>query len=114
MDFQKLARAEEIPPGRTKLVRARAGPVILANWAGVIYALQGQCPHQDNSLEGALVWDYLLDCPWHHFQYDVRNGENHYPRNVYPEDMPRLGSQVQPLRTFPVQVREGEVWVDLG
>lgn len=104
---------EEIPPGRTKFIRAASRPVILANWEGRIYALEGICPHQNNPLEGAMVWDCLLDCPWHHFQYDVRTGENHYPRNVYPSDMPGLAVQVRPLKTFPVKVENGEIWVDL-
>jgi 3-phenylpropionate/trans-cinnamate dioxygenase ferredoxin subunit len=88
-------------------------PLILANWEGQIYALYGVCPHRQNPLEGARVWDYLLNCPWHHFQYDVRTGENHYPQNVYPADYPRLQQQLRPLQTYPVEIREGEVWVDL-
>ncbi len=114
MGFQRLARAEDIPPGRTQFVCVGEAPVVLANWAGRIYALHGVCPHRNNPLEGARVWNFLLDCPWHHFQYDVRSGENHYPRNVYPADMPHLQAQLHPLRTFPVQIRDGEVWVDLG
>jgi 4a-hydroxytetrahydrobiopterin dehydratase len=23
-----------------------------------------------------VLWDHLLDCPWHDFQYDIRTGEN--------------------------------------
>ncbi len=88
-------------------------PVILANYEGRIYALYGLCPHQNNPLEGAQLWGCLLDCPWHHFQYDVRSGENHFPRNVYPEDMQELQGQVRPLNTYPVEIREGEIWVDL-
>ncbi len=87
---------------------------MLANWGGEIYALSGICPHQHNPLEGARVCDYLLDCPWHHFQFDVRTGENHYPRNVYPKDVPYLQAQLGSLRTYPVEVKGGEVWVDLG
>jgi len=50
-------------------------PVILANYEGRIYALHGLCPHRCNPLEGAVMWDHLVDCPFHHFQYDVRTGE---------------------------------------
>ena len=113
MALQKLARVEEIPPGRTKFFRLGSKTVVLANRAGQMYALQGICPHRNNPLEGAILWDHLLDCPWHHFQYDVRNGENHFRRNVYPADLPRLQEQVRPLKTYPVEVKEGEVLVDL-
>ena len=113
MAFRKLARAEEIPPGQTKFVCVGEAPVILANWAGRIYALYGLCPHRANPLEGATMWDHLLDCPWHHFQYDVTTGENYFPKNVYPLDYPRLQEQLRPLKTYPVRIEGGEVWVDL-
>jgi nitrite reductase/ring-hydroxylating ferredoxin subunit len=64
-------------------------------------------------LEGATMWDNLIDCPFHHFQYDVTTGENYFPRNVYPKDYERLESQVRLLKTYIVEVREGDVWVDL-
>ena len=45
MAFQKLARAEEVPPGRTKYFRPGGRPVILAHYQGRIYALGGVCPN---------------------------------------------------------------------
>jgi nitrite reductase/ring-hydroxylating ferredoxin subunit len=114
MAFQKLALVEDIPTGRTKFACAGDFPVILANWEGRIYALHGLCPHQNNPLEGAAMWDNLIDCPYHHFMYDVRTGENYFPKNVYPQSYPRLQEQVRPLRTYPVELRENEVWVDLA
>ena len=89
-------------------------PVILANYEGVIHALYGICPHQNNPLEGATLWGPLLDCPFHHFQFDVRSGENYFPKRVYPDDMPGLRPQVRPLPRYAVEVRDGDVWVDLG
>ena len=110
----KLARAAEVPPGRTRFVCAARAPLILANYQGRIYALDGLCPHQNNPLEGAVLWGSLLDCPFHHFQYDVRTGENHFPNNVYPKDMPNLQRHLCSLRTYRVEIRDGDVWVDLG
>jgi 3-phenylpropionate/trans-cinnamate dioxygenase ferredoxin component len=95
----------------TKFVCIDARPVIMANYAGCVYALNGICNHQYKPLERAQLWDrLLLNCLWHHFQYDVRTGENHFPRNVDPEDLPGLREQVKPLDSYPV---EGEIWVNL-
>ncbi len=113
MAFQRLARADAIPPGQTKFFWVGEAPVIVANFAGRIYALHGRCPHRNYPLDGAAMWDHLLDCPWHHFQYDVRTGENYFPKNVYPADYPRLQEQLRPLKTYPVRIEDGEVWVDL-
>lgn len=114
MAFQKLAREDEIPAGTTRFIRAGGIPVILAKWGGRVYALHGICPHKNNPLEGARVWDYLLDCPWHHFQYDVRTGENHYPKNVYPQSEERLKAQLRSLAVYAVEIRNGEIWADVN
>ncbi len=83
---------------------------MLVHWEGRIHALSGLCPHQWKPLSGARVWGGLLTCPWHNYQYDIRTGENHYPRNVFP---PHLRDAVAPLETYPVEVRGAEIWVDL-
>lgn len=113
MGLVRVARAEEIPPGRTAFVPVGEKPLVMANVDGEIFVLQGLCPHRGNPLEGATLIGHLLDCPWHHFQYDVRTGQNHYPRNVYPGDLPALQMQLRPLRRYRAEVRGGEVWVDL-
>lgn len=104
---------DEVPPGRTKFVHAGPCPVILANFEGRIYAFYGLCPHRNNPLEGALLWDHLIECPFHHFEYNVTTGENYYPRNVYPKDYKRLEAQLRPLKTYAVELKDGDVWVDL-
>jgi nitrite reductase/ring-hydroxylating ferredoxin subunit len=59
------------------------------------------------------MWDNLIDCLFHHFQYDVKTGENYFPRNVYPKDYKRLEAQVGPLKTYEVKLGDREVWVNL-
>jgi 3-phenylpropionate/trans-cinnamate dioxygenase ferredoxin component len=112
--LHSVGRVEEVPPGHTKFCWIEGKPLIIANWAGRIFALDGICPHRLNPLEGATVCEYLLDCPWHHFQYDVRTGENHYPKNVYPRDYSALQEQVRPLRTYRVELIGSEILVDLA
>ncbi len=92
--------------------------MLLAHWEGRIFACVPICPHQHNPLGGAAVLDFQLECPWHHFRYDLRTGENVYPRNVYPLgtgdiDQARLQSDLRPLRTYLVEVRDGEIFVGL-
>ncbi len=113
MTWHLGGRVEEIPPGQTKAVCLEGTPVILANWNGAFYAMYGLCPHRLNPLEGAILWDHLIDCPWHHFQYDIRTGENYFPGNVYPKDYSGLAEQLKPLETYRVELRGSEVWVEL-
>lgn len=112
MQYVTVARVEEIPPGQTRMVKIGQCLILLVNEAGTFYALQGLCGHQNLPLEGGKVWQGVLDCPWHHFQYDIHTGENLYPRRVYPLDaLPRLRQQVRSLRTYPVQVVDQNVQV---
>jgi 3-phenylpropionate/trans-cinnamate dioxygenase ferredoxin component len=104
---------EEVPLGTTRYCTVDGKPVLLANDGGDIFAMDGLCPHRLYPLEGAGLWQGIVDCPWHHFQYDVRTGENLYPANVYPRDSPELLEQVSPLKCYKVELREGEIWVDL-
>lgn len=110
----RVAGVEQVPPGRTAWFQVHGTPLLIVNAAGRFFALHGVCPHRNNPLEGATLLGYLVDCPWHHFQYDVRTGVNHFPRNVYPSDMPELESQLHPVRTYRVEVRDREILVDLG
>ena len=113
MGLVRVAGVADVPPGRTVFVTVQSTPVLIVNAEGRFFALHGICPHRNNPLEGATVLGHLVDCPWHHFQYDVRTGANHYPRNVYPDDMPQLEAQIRPLRTYPLVVRDQHILVDL-
>ena len=100
--------------GGTKLVWVDNIPIVLVNDAGTIYALYGLCSHQNNPLEGGTVWKGVLDCPWHHFQWHIRTGENVFPKNVYPLNaMPHFREQVRSLRTYPVSIVEDYVEVEM-
>jgi nitrite reductase/ring-hydroxylating ferredoxin subunit len=110
----RVARVEDVPPGVAKLVRVGNTPVVLINEEGKIYALYGLCSHQHRSLEGGTVWRGVLDCPWHRFQWDIRTGENVYPRNVYPLNaMPHLEEQVRTLPTYRATVVDGYIEVEI-
>ncbi|WP_315788533.1 Rieske (2Fe-2S) protein [Fischerella sp. JS2] len=112
MGYVTVARVEEIPPGHTQMVQVGSCLILLVNDQGEFYALQGLCGHQNLPLAGGKVWQGVLDCPWHHFQYDIRTGENLYPKRIYPLNaLPKLREQISPLRTYPVQVVEEQVQV---
>lgn len=115
MWYVTVARVEENPPGQTQMVQVGHCPILLVNDRGAFYALQGLCGHQSLSLVGAKVWQGVLDCPWHHFQYDISTGENLYPRRVYPLNaLPQLLQQLCPLRTYPVRVVNEDVQVGVS
>ena len=93
-----VARVEDVPPGTVVAVEAGGQPIALANAGGEFRAVQGECLHLQGPLGEGRLEGAVLTCPWHGWQYDVRTGENEFDRAIC-------------LRTYPVQVEDGEVRV---
>jgi nitrite reductase/ring-hydroxylating ferredoxin subunit len=50
--------------------------VALFNVDGMIYALDGVCAHQGGPLGKGAMTACIVTCPWHGWQYDVRDGQS--------------------------------------
>ncbi len=101
-----MGRLDDLPPGGRRVVQVGEKRIVLVNLAGEVYAFSARCPHDGGPLDEGTLWAGEIECPWHHYLYDVRSGENIYPRRVYPADMPELQAALAPLRHFRVR-REG-------
>jgi len=66
-----------------------------------VYAVDNRCPHMGFPLDRGTVKDGILTCHWHHARFDLASGGTF---DQFAGD----------VRAFPVEVRDGEVWVDLG
>lgn len=95
-----VARAEEVPPGSARVVRAGDQELALFNVEGSFHATQAKCLHLGGPLVEGSLEGSVLSCPWHGWQYDVRTGENEFDRALA-------------LETFQVVVEDGEVKVAL-
>ena len=66
-----------------------------------VLACNNRCPHEGYPLrEGSLDGQCVITCNWHNWKFDLRSG-----RNLY---------EGEGLRTYPVEIRNGDVWVDLA
>ena len=66
------------------------------------YATDGHCTHEKTLLCDGLVEDGIIECPKHNGRFDYTSGK-------------ALGAPVLvDLRTYPVKVEDGTVYVDLG
>ena len=96
--FVTVARVEDVPPGTVTTVRAGAEEIALAHVDGEFHAVQSACLHLAGPLGEGRLEDYVLSCPWHGWQFDVRTGENEFDRAIR-------------LRTYEVRIEDGEVKV---
>lgn len=110
-------RSDDLPAGEgpdTRIRRVRAGDtyVLVARLGdGQVVAFDVTCPHQVTELDTATIVDGLVCCPRHRYLYDPRSGCNVVPAcTAKPENLWKLRPGYLPC--FPVEERDGWIWVD--
>jgi len=114
----KAARLEEIAPGGMKAVTIEGREIVLCNCGGTFYAVERACGHAGARLERGALTGWILTCPLHYAQFDVRSGEalsGPVPKppesaHAAPAD-PAL--KTKDLKTWPVKAEGGEIYLDL-
>ncbi len=72
--FVAVGRASDLAPGRMRWVAVDRERVLLANVAGVFYALSDACGHQRAPLSRGRLEGAVVECPLHFARFDVRTG----------------------------------------
>jgi toluene monooxygenase system ferredoxin subunit len=98
--WRMVARADDLWMGEMRGLEVEGTPLLLLNVDGALRAFDDRCPHQRSPLSQGKLSSGVLTCAAHHWEYDVRTGEGLNPRGVA-------------LRSFPVEVRDGAIWVDV-
>lgn len=75
--------------------------IALFDYGGKVYAVDNRCPHMGFPLDRGSVKDGILTCHWHHARFDLASGGAF---DLWADD----------VRTFPVEVRGDEIWVDVA
>ena len=82
-------------------MRRKGKQTVLFDTPEGVFACNNRCPHEGYPLrEGSLDESCTLTCNWHNWKFDLRDGSN-----LYGGDR---------LRVYPVELRDGDVWLDLS
>lgn len=102
-EWVRVAAAEACPPGSLLGVALPQGNerIVLANVEGDIYALMDRCSHQDFPLSDGELNGDRLECIYHGATFDVCTGR--------AMQLPAI----RPVKTYPVEVRDGAVFVQI-
>jgi nitrite reductase/ring-hydroxylating ferredoxin subunit len=73
-EFVKVARTDEVAPGRAKLVEAGGKEIALFNVAGSFHAIDNNCTHVGGPLCEGELDGTAVTCPWHGAAFDVTSG----------------------------------------
>jgi 3-phenylpropionate/trans-cinnamate dioxygenase ferredoxin component len=74
-DFVPVTTASELAPGAMTWVAVDRERVLLANVAGVFYALRDACGHRQAPLSRGTLAGHVVECPLHFATFDVRTGK---------------------------------------
>ncbi len=99
--FVMAATVTEVETEGTKVVHVDGHTIALIHHNGQIYAIDNRCPHMGFPLDRGSVQDCVLTCHWHHARFDLASGGTF---DQFAGD----------VRVFPVEVRKGDVWLDLA
>ncbi|HEY3638547.1 MAG TPA: Rieske 2Fe-2S domain-containing protein [Rhizomicrobium sp.] len=95
-----IARDDLGREGR-KLLRRDGKQILLIATGERVFAIANRCPHEGYPLsEGTLGPGCVLTCNWHNWKFDLESGAAIVGRD--------------PVRTYPVELRNGEICVDLS
>ena len=72
--------------------------VLIVQLEEKIYAYKNACPHMGQPLDGGMIDEEVLTCPWHGFKFDLSSGEC----ITVPQ------AQLEP---YPLRVDDNIVWV---
>ena len=98
--FVEVAGADELAPGQMKTLDLDGRRILLANAGGTFYAVDEMCSHEDYSLALGCIKGRLIKCSLHGSYFDMATGE------------PTAEPASEPIRTYPVRVTQGKVWID--
>jgi len=73
--FLIVARVEEVPPGKSKVVTINNRAIALFNIEGKYFAIHNLCPHEGGPLHEGRDKGFVVSCPWHDLAFDIRNGQ---------------------------------------
>ena len=74
-DYVKVAKTNEIEPGKARLFDVKGKPIALFNVDGKFFAVDNTCTHKGGPLAEGIISGHEVTCPWHGARFDVRTGE---------------------------------------
>lgn len=98
--YVRAARLADVRATGCLPVQVAGHALALFAWGDRVFAVDNRCPHMGFPLHRGTLHDGILTCHWHHARFDLATGGTF---DQFADD----------VRVFPVQVRSGEVWVDL-
>jgi 3-phenylpropionate/trans-cinnamate dioxygenase ferredoxin subunit len=101
MEFKRVARSGQVSEGMVRRFYIGEYEFAVARLNGKAYVTSNYCTHLDCLLSSGKLIDDGVKCSCHGSVFDLESGEPIYP------------PATEAIKTYPVQERDGEIFVGL-
>jgi len=101
-NWTDITATGEVPEEDVMGLEVAGKDVALYSVGGQVYATDNICTHGHARLCDGFLDGFEIECPLHQGKFDIRNGK------------PLCAPVVEGIRTYPVKIEGGRVFVDLG
>ena len=93
---------DELPTDDVIGIEVAGRDIAVYTVGGAVYATDNVCTHGQARLCDGFLDGHEIECPLHQGKFDVRSGQ------------PTCAPATEALRTYPVKIEGGRVWLALG
>ncbi|MBK4734979.1 non-heme iron oxygenase ferredoxin subunit [Noviherbaspirillum pedocola] len=97
-----VSALQDVPEEDVTGVEADGRDIALYSVEGQVYATANICTHGHARLCDGFLDGFEIECPLHQGKFDIRDGR------------PTCEPVTEPVRSYPVKIEGGRVFVDLG
>jgi naphthalene 1,2-dioxygenase system ferredoxin subunit len=101
-NWTDISAFDDVPEEDVLGVETAGKDVALYNVDGQVYATDNICTHGHARLCDGFLEGFEIECPLHQGKFDIRDGR------------PTCQPVTEAVRTYPVKIENGRVFVDLG
>jgi naphthalene 1,2-dioxygenase system ferredoxin subunit len=101
-NWTDVSAFDDVPEEDVLGVETAGKDVALYNVDGQVYATDNICTHGHARLCDGFLEGFEIECPLHQGKFDIRDGR------------PTCQPVTEAVRTYPVKIENGRVFVDLG
>jgi len=95
-----LCDTDAVEPGAALRVETQGGLLAVFNVDGQFYVTEDTCSHGPGSLSAGFIEGDVVECDFHGGCFHIPTGK------------PVKAPCTEPVRVFPVTVRDGKVWIE--
>ncbi len=100
--MEQLLSVDELAVGKMKAYQFNGHDILVAHTESGFHAISNRCPHDVIALDLGCLEGEVVRCSLHGSRFNLTTGE--------PQEPPAEES----VKVYPLEVKDGAVWVDLG